>query len=204
MSQARQNPSPSWLSPENAQFITKGLSITVASRDIRHVPSVSRALACRFAASESAKPVSAKPASSKPVPSKTVPDNSADGSQLVVILSRSQSTLLLADVERSAQVAVVITEPSTHRTLQLKGGDAVVADALEDDLAVVEASRQHFAADILPLGFSGAYNDLLFHHESGDLCRIVFTPTDVFDQTPGVNAGSRIGPAAAGQDPLSP
>ena len=158
---------PNWLSTDDAHFITRGLSITLASRDLRHVPSLSRALACRF---------------------------SDDGRQLILILSRQQSTDLLRDVVTTGHLAVVITEPSTHRTLQLKGSDATVSAIADDDLEVIEQSRTHFGADILPLGFDAAFNQRLYACARNDLCRILVTPTDVFQQTPGPAAGERIGP----------
>lgn len=160
-------PTPSWLSADDAEFITKGLSITLASRDLRHVPSIARALACRI---------------------------SADAQQLVVLLSRRQSADLLRDVAACGQLAVVITEPSSHRTLQLKGRDALIKALEADDLTVLAASQANFAADILPMGFDESFTRRLYAFEAADLCRLVMTPTDVFQQTPGVDAGQRIGP----------
>ncbi|MYM63025.1 hypothetical protein [Pseudomaricurvus sp. HS19] len=158
---------PTWLSTDDAQFLTRGLSISLASRDLRHVPSLTRAFACRY---------------------------SDDGRQLILILSRSQSSDLLRDVAACGELAVVVTEPSTHRTLQVKGSDAIITDLVADDLAVVDQSRAHFGTDILPLGFDSDFNQRLFAFDPGDLCRILMTPTDVFQQTPGPGAGERIGP----------
>lgn len=160
-------PTPSWLSVDDAEFICKGLSITLASRDLRHVPSIARGLACCF---------------------------SADAAQLVVLLSHSQSRDLLRDVAACGQLAVVFTEPSSHRTLQLKGSDARVAGIEPADHELLAASRAAFGADILPLGFDDAFTWRLFACAPEDLCRLVMTPTDVFQQTPGASAGQRIGP----------
>ncbi|MEL0169042.1 MAG: hypothetical protein VW877_13045 [Pseudomonadaceae bacterium] len=161
-------PTPSWLSLDDAEFISKGLSISLASRDLRHVPSIARGLACCF---------------------------STDGCQLVVLLSRRQNQDLLRDITASGQLAVVFTEPSSHRTLQIKGSDAWIAPLEQGDLGLLSASRRNFGADILPLGFDEAFNRRLFANDPDDLCRVLMTPTDVFQQTPGANAGQRIGPA---------
>ena len=160
-------PNPDWLSADDARFVVAGQSITLASRDMRHVPSISRGLACRF---------------------------SDDGTQFIVLLSSSQSETLLVDVARTSQIAVVITNPLSHHTLQIKGCDAVVAPTEGDDLAVVDASRRHFGAIIKTLGYAEDYNNRLFHAASGDVCRIIFTPDDIYQQTPGPDAGKRIGP----------
>lgn len=151
------------LSADNLAFIQKGISISVASRDVRHVPSLSRALACRL---------------------------SDDGNRLRIVLARSQSQDVLRDLEKCCAIAVVFTEPSTHRTLQIKGDDATLESPTPADLAIVASSREAFAADILPLGFSREFTGRLFAMEPADAVVVTFTPQTVFQQTPGPQAGA--------------
>lgn len=161
-------PAPALLNPDDAAFIQQGISITLASRDVRHVPSITRALGCRL---------------------------SADGSLLELLLVRSQSETLLRDVEKTGRIAVVFTQPATHRTLQIKGSDARVRKATAADEELARTSQEAFAGEIQPLGFSRAFNDRLFAHAEADLCVVSFTPVDLFQQTPGPQAGTRIGAA---------
>jgi hypothetical protein len=156
------------LSPDNLAFIQKGVSINVASRDVRRVPSLTRALSCRV---------------------------DADGQRLRIALSRSQSSDLLRDIEKSGAIAVVFTEPSTHRTLQIKGADAGEVTADTADRACLEHTRAAFGAEIGKLGFDAAFNTRLFQLAPDDLVVLAFTPQTVFQQTPGPNAGALLEPA---------
>lgn len=151
------------LSADNLAFIQKGISISVASRDVRQVPSLSRALACRL---------------------------SDDGSQLRIAVARSQSADLLRDLEKCRAIAVVFTEPSTHRTLQIKGRDATIGPMQPADQQAVASSAAAFAADILPLGFDQEFTARLFALEPDDGVVVSFTPETVFEQTPGPHAGA--------------
>lgn len=156
------------LSADNLAFIQKGISISVASRDVRLVPSLSRGLACRL---------------------------SDCGQQLRVSVARSQCHDLLRDLEKTHAIAVVFTEPTTHRTLQIKGSDATLAEVQEADRETLDASGEAFAAEILPLGFDAAYTRRLFFVAPEDLVVVAFTPEAVFQQTPGPHAGDPLEPA---------
>ena len=156
----------SLLSPDNLAFIQQGVSINVGSRDVRMVPSLTRALSCRL-------------------------DN--DGQRLRIALARSQSLDVLRDIARSRVIAVVFTQPSTHRTLQIKGFDAEEVPAQEEDALNVERSREVFGADIFPMGFDAAFTARLCHVDADDLVVLAFTPQAVFQQTPGPDAGALLG-----------
>ncbi len=155
------------LSCDNLAFIQKGISICVASRDVRLVPSLSRALACRL---------------------------SDDGLQIRIILVVSQSQELVRDVERSGAIAVVFTEPSTHRTLQIKGVGARLESIVPADLASVEQCHVEFREEIGKLGFDTAFTARMFAVPEADLAVITFAPDSVFEQTPGPNAGAPLEP----------
>ena len=157
--------SPTWISPEGAAFIQQGVSINVASRDVRHVPSISRALGCRIA---------------------------PDGRTLDIILNATQCETLIRDLQKTAAIAVVFSQPTTHRSLQIKGCDAVVKPATDADCDLVAFTRTAFGSEIAPLGFPPAFCDRLFMHGPDDLCVVTFTPDAVFQQTPGVGAGARL------------
>ncbi len=154
------------LSPDNLAFIQQGVSINVASRDVRRVPSLTRALSCRV-------------------------DDA--GCRLRIALVRSQSVDLLRDLQKSGAIAVVFTEPSTHRTLQIKGTDAREVTPEPADIACLEHTRTAFTAEIGKLGFDAAFTARLFHVAPDDLVLLAFTPLTVFQQTPGPQAGELLG-----------
>lgn len=79
------------LRPEDVAFIRRGVSVCVASRDVRHVPSLARGLGCVV---------------------------EEGGLRLRLLMVRTQCEVLLRDVEQSGQVAVVFVRPSTSQALQ--------------------------------------------------------------------------------------
>lgn len=151
---------------DDARFMLGGVSISVASRDRRFVPSLARSAGCRL---------------------------SADRQQVTVLVLRSQARQLLQDITDTGAIAVVFSEPSTHRTIQLKGLDASVHEALPDDASVADEHRTAFASDIIPLGYVRELAYAIHGFTLDDLQAITFTPTDIFQQTPGPGAGVRMG-----------
>ena len=85
------------IAPEHAAFLVPGVSVIAASRDARLVPSVSRGVACRV---------------------------SEDRRSLTVLLRRTPAATVLRDIADSGWITTCHSQPSTHRTIQLKGRDA--------------------------------------------------------------------------------
>ena len=91
---------------EHVDMVAGGVSIIVAGRDARNETTVARAVGCRMA---------------------------EDGRRITVFLSAAQSGALLADVRANGCVAVVFSEPTTHRAIQLKGTDAAIVPLTAED-----------------------------------------------------------------------
>jgi hypothetical protein len=151
------------LDSEHADFISGGVSIIVAGCDAANGTTVSRAIGCRVA---------------------------DDRRRVTVFLSAAQSGALLADVRANGKLAVVFSQPTTHRAIQLKGTDATVVPLATDDPHLIAAYRSHFAAQVTPLGFSEAFVRSFLGIAPGDVVAIAFTPSAAFSQTPGPKAGS--------------
>ncbi|MFO1316098.1 MAG: hypothetical protein U1F58_10895 [Burkholderiales bacterium] len=151
------------LDEEGAAFVQGGVSIVAASRDAAFVPSIGRAVGCRVA---------------------------ADRRRVTVFVAGSQAPELVADLRACGRIAVVFSRPSTHRTLQLKGDDAVVRSLAGDEAAVPEGYAGAFAEDIGRIGHTVAQARTLVACVDGDLLAIDFTPNAAFEQTPGPNAGT--------------
>ncbi|MVW76446.1 hypothetical protein [Pseudomonas xionganensis] len=157
------------LDAEQIDFIQSGVSIAVASRDVRLVPSVSKAVGCRVA---------------------------ADGRQVTLLLDAGQSQQLLRDVAECGELAVVFCRPSSHRTLQLKGHDACLVELAPGDVERASVHVQAFAEDLLPLGYAEPFARATHGFCTEQLCALRFTLSDLFDQTPGPRAGQRLEPQA--------
>jgi hypothetical protein len=142
------------------------LSMSVASRDMRRVPSLSRALGCRVA---------------------------PDRTRLTLFLQRMQSRQLLQDIAATQAVAVVFSLPSTNLTFQVKGRDAAETALQDGDVALCAAHREAFAQEILPHGYALELARAVHDFDPGQLVAVGFSVSDVFEQTPGPGAGARVG-----------
>jgi hypothetical protein len=157
-----QNNSVSVLDADHAAFMQSGISIGIATCDQHNVPSQVRATGCRI---------------------------SPDRRCVTIFISAIQAARVVADVRSNGAVAAVFSEPSTHRTVQLKGHDANISGIADGDLLVVDAYRDAFARELEPLGFNEALIRAMLACPSSDLVAVSFTPTAAFSQTPGPNAG---------------
>lgn len=157
------------LSDEQLAFMQQGVSITVSTCDAQLIPSVSRALGCKV---------------------------SPDRLSLTLYVSKIQATGVLRDIALNGKIAVVFSEPPTHRTIQVKGKDARVTEIDEHALSVVEKHEKDFAEDLLAIGFSRAFTHGLLHCPASELVAVTFTPASAFSQTPGPKAGERLDSAS--------
>jgi len=154
------------LPEEFAALIAKGVSCIVGSRDAQHRPSVMRAVASRL---------------------------DADGVSVTVYLSRPQSRQLLQDIAATGHVAVVFSEPSTHRTVQVKATRAALRDADAQDAPELTRCRDCLERELQALGYEAGLASVLLAHRPQDLVAVTLVPEQAFDQTPGPQAGARIG-----------
>jgi hypothetical protein len=157
------------LDAEHAAFIQKGISITVGARDARHRPTLVRVLGCAV---------------------------SGDRRQVRLLVAASQAGALLANVRENGEVAAVFSEPSTHRTIQLKGTDARAMPPEEGDFELAVRHVDAFVAHLGALGYRPELVRSLLHAAPEDLVAIVFSPGAAFAQTPGPGAGARLAGAA--------
>jgi len=81
---------------------------------------------------------------------------SRDRGRVQLFVQTAQAQTLFDDLRRNGRLAVVFTSPSTHRSLQLKGDDAVIARARPADLARVAAYRAAMVAELGGIGISEA------------------------------------------------
>lgn len=155
------------LSEEQIRFIESGVSIGAASRDVRRVPSVSKVVGCRVA---------------------------VDRRQVTVLVDATQASQLLQDVAACGALAVVFCLPSNHRTLQLKGRDAREVALAPGDAELAAHHRDAFAENLLPLGYALPFARATHNFQGSQLRALSFTLSDLFEQTPGPNAGMRLEP----------
>jgi len=153
------------LNEAHAAFIQRRTSMNVAGRDAHNRPALARGLGIRV---------------------------SADRSTLTVFLSTTHSARLLQCLRDNGAIAVAVTRPTTHETLQFKGQVREILPLSDEDIEAMATYQDSFAAELEPLGYRRDFvRQLLAGAEHG--VAVVFEPTAMFDQTPGPKAGEKLG-----------
>jgi Pyridoxamine 5'-phosphate oxidase len=163
------NPAASPIGAEQAALMMRPVSMIVASRDAALRPHLTRALGCRL---------------------------SDEHRCVTMLLPRAGSGEVLADLAHNGRIAVVFSEPTSNRTLQLKGSDARALACTPEDVAVVGAYARGFAEEIGQLGFGAEVARTLLQHDDA-IVAVQFSVAEAFDQTPGPGAGRRLDAAGA-------
>jgi len=148
-----------------ATFIRQRTSISVAARDADNLPDIARASGCLA---------------------------SADRRRLTVFLCPDQAAHVLDCLRDNGAIAVAVTRPSTHQTLQFKGRVVEIAPMSAADRAALAAYLESFVDEIGLLGYRAEFARAVVPH-ADDCLAVTFEPTALFDQTPGPKAGEALG-----------
>ena len=150
------------LDEAQALFITRRVSMSMASCDAACAPSVARAFGCRV---------------------------SPDRRTITVFLAVPYSSALLENLRNGAAVAVAFTLPSTHETLQFKGRHAQIVALADGDRALMRAYGQSFHDELDALGYHDPFASAIVAGVEEDAVGVCFEPVAAFEQTPGPTAG---------------
>jgi hypothetical protein len=156
---------PALLDEAHAAFIQGGVSVIVASRSADMVADAVRGCGCRVA---------------------------RDRRSVTVIVQPDRAGAVLANIAVNGMIAVVFSQPSTHRTIQVKGTDAQVVRIAAGDRALAERHLLAWVDDLCSVGYGREFARTLHGEAPGALVAIRFTPTSAFQQTPGPGAGERL------------
>lgn len=155
-------PSPPLLSAELIAFIESGLSVLVGTRDANLMPETVRGVG-------------------------VVPR--ADGRSVRIYIPAANGARTLDNLRDNGHVALTMSRPSTHETVQLKGTVTSVTDAGDHDRALVDRYLATFAE---VLSYCGMAQNLTRRLCNWPAAVIDMHVTDVFQQTPGPGAGERL------------
>lgn len=156
-------PSPRLFTTAQADFIRGPVSVLAASHDAQLTPNLSRAVGCTL---------------------------DVDANCFVVFLAASRSAAVLDDLRANRRIAVVLSRPSTHESLQIKADDAEIIALPPQAHTLVDDYHARMIAETSALGLSLAAVQALFSVEPEDIVAVRCTPHAVFEQTPGPNAGN--------------
>jgi hypothetical protein len=154
------DPAPA-VNAEQAEFMQSGVSINAGSCSADLIPNVVRALGCKV---------------------------SPDDGRVRILLSTEKSAAFLKDIRANGKIAVTFVQPSTHRSMQVKGSDASIIEASPEDREIIGRLCESFMAELRPLGYDPAIVNAVMDCPS-DIVAVVFTAAAAFQQTPGPRAG---------------
>lgn len=109
-------------------------------------------------------------------------------STLTLAVTAPAGSPTLANLESSGAIAVTVSEPLTYRTVQLKGVVEHVGAPSQDDRTRAYEHLDRFVAEVAELGITTGADKLFL----GDLRVVRFPVAELFDQTPGPDAGKRL------------
>jgi hypothetical protein len=159
---------PVSIDAELKKFLEGPVSVLVGTRDSRLVPEITRGWGPRV--SEDRRWIS-----------------------LCVPLATSRKTL--DNLDGNGEISVACSLPTNYLTFQLKGRCATTAEPDGADLAAVERHRNAFATVTESFWQPRRNVEPFWRAEietSAVMVKIVFAPGQVFDQTPGPDAGRRV------------
>jgi len=151
------------LAPAHAAFILGGVSIVAASRTACNRPTIARAAGCKLV-----------------------------DELFTVFVSRAQGIEFLDSVRQSGSLSVVFSQPSTHRTIQLKGSGALVGPLAAGDADLLGRYVEAFIAELASLGHPADMVRAVVAARPDECLAVSFLPTQAFDQTPGPRAGAAL------------
>ena len=153
------------LSQAHVAFIESGGTIYVASRDGALRATVAYGLGCQVA---------------------------PQGDRVAIYLAASWCGALLASIHETGTIAVCFSEPRSHRTLQLKGNDAVARELAAEERAKLPACLARLVQKLCDAGVPEDLVRAVISYDPADLVAVTFSPMAAFSQTPGPQAGSRL------------
>ncbi len=109
-----------------------------------------------------------------------------DGRSLTVYLPDATAATALANLRDNGEVAVVLSQPLTHRTVQLKGRVESLRAAREEEREAVERFAAAFDAEVAAIGLPPA---ALRRRNRWPCTAATFAVREGFEQTPGPRAG---------------
>lgn len=155
---------PAVLDADHVAFISGGaVSSAVAARDASNQPSLAKGLAVRVR---------------------------SDRRTVEVFMDAQRSADVLRDLSAGSPVALVCSEPKSHRTIQLKGTSVRLEPIAPGDAQFVAAKVDAVVEHIVPLGYQEAALRAYFSFTRAALAKVVFEATAAFLQTPGPGAGA--------------
>lgn len=120
------------------------------------------------------------------------------GDRVRALVLRRPNEEALQALMRDSRIAATFTRVPDHRSIQLKGSDAVMGAATPEDLRAASRQARAYRDALIDLEMGDNYSIAYCSYDPSDLVAVEFTPLQAFTQTPGPGAGTRLAIAPAG------
>ena len=114
---------------------------------------------------------------------------SGDGSTVTLCVAAAPGSATLANLQDNGAIAVTFSLPTSYRTVQVKGAVVDRCAPAAEHLARVE---EHFSAFVDEVEQVGIPRDGARRFLDSELVAVSFSVRELYDQTPGPNAGGRL------------
>jgi hypothetical protein len=154
------------ITAELKAFLESGVSAVVGTRDAGLIPEVTRVWGLLV---------------------------SKDRKSISLCAPLATSGKTIDNIAANGQMAVCCSFPTSYKTVQLKGQCIEAADPSRADLAAVKRHREAFGRLNEQVGIPCQGTETFWQREleaSPALIKLSFVPEQIFDQTPGPDAGS--------------
>jgi len=121
----------------------------------------------------------------------------SNGRQLTAFIAGQFTAHLLESLEDNGEVALTVEEYPSHETYQFKGRYRQHREVNEDDLDIVNRIRHRFARSLKAL-YHNVPEDVLREFVSPASLAVEFEVQEIYLQTPGPGAGTRLIPSTEG------
>jgi hypothetical protein len=156
------------ISDDMKAFVESGVSVVIGTRDMGLVPEIVRGWG---------------------------PTVSKDRQSISLCVARSAAARTLDNLSTIGRIAVGFTLPTNLHSVQLKGTWIETTDVRAADMTAVERHREAFAALNQRVGIPRMAIEAFWKRElesSAVMVKVRFLPEQIFNQTPGPGAGSRL------------
>lgn len=147
---------------ELSSFVSGGVAVIMATCDERMRPQISRAWGPRIG---------------------------EGGETLTACFEARGGSPTQANLERGGTVAVTFSQPSSYRTVQMKGRCTEIRELDEADHGAVDAHVEAFSIEVVTVGLTAASARRFV---APHLAAMTISIDEIYDQTPGPNAGQKL------------
>jgi hypothetical protein len=114
---------------------------------------------------------------------------SADGTEVTLCVGAPPGSRMRSNLDSNGAIAVTCSRPTTYRTVQLKGQVAALREPGPAQLQAANDHAEAFSLEAEELGLPPGSGQRLM---DPGLVVVSFNLREVYDQTPGPNAGARM------------